>query len=456
MTKRDEQNKQRGWSLVFDEHTDKSVEEERPEADSHMTVIDRDLSVEVNAALNALSREKLLANVAVPDDVIGPGPDDAPEMTIRAPAPSFDAPAVAVTDTKTTDESEQAFPDLDTDDDLPQTSPSVKALEETPFSEQTPFLDETPYPDDTPVPDLEHDATVRPGDDAPPTLNERPNDNVERTMKAPIPYDLFHEGALPEVSKKPPTITRRRVSAAERAPSPPRPPRRSGSETMLDLAAQLGMAPTPPSKPEPDPEPSEPFSEPRIVKATMEIPPAPNDEIDLLPFLDGASADSGKSAKKPVPVVKQKARPAEGPDANEIHRLVAHTDAAARAIPVALAAFVIIGTVTALAMLFTSKERRQVHVEMRFVSLAGPLTSPMHASKTPTRINIDTVPEGVFILLGQDILGKTPIAVDLPYRLDERVAVELKSPYFERWVGEVARDPTGEYRVFVELKRKQE
>ncbi|MEQ8272020.1 MAG: hypothetical protein RMA76_15305 [Deltaproteobacteria bacterium] len=439
MTKREDDKKQRGWSLVFDENTDKSDTEERPAADNNMTVIDRDLSIEVNAALNALSRDQLLENVAIQDEVVGPGLDEAPEMTIRAPAPVFDSQPHVVAEPP---HEEDTGSD---DEDFPTTAPGgVDAL------------DETPMPYDTPVPTLtdgDHEETVRPGSNpAEETVDERPASH-ERTMKAPIPYDLFHEGSLPEIEKAPPKITRRKVSAAERMPSPPRPPRRSGSETMLDLAAQLGMAPSA-SKPN---TPADPSSEPRIVKETMEIPHSPNDEIDLMPFLDDeGKPGKSKDAKKPGPVVQQKSRPSEGANADDIHRLVAHTDAAARAIPVALAAFVIIGTITALAMLFTSGDKKQRHVEMRFFSLAGPAAAPMRPSNTPTRVNVDTLPEGVFVLFGQDILGKTPLAIDLPYTLDDRVAVELKSPYFERWVGEIQRDPTGEYRIFVELQRKQE
>ena len=220
---------------------------------------------------------------------------------------------------------------------------------------------------------------------------------------------------------------------------------------MLDLAAQLGMAPE--AKVEAKPSISSSDERPKL-KSTMEIPSSPNDEIDLLPFLeDGASKP--KSAKKPVPIIKQEIRPAEGPSADAINRLVTRTDAAARAIPIVLAAFVILSTITALALLFGSKDTKQAHVEMRFVSLAGPTKSAARSSDTTTRIAVDTIPEGVFVLYGRDVLGKTPIVVEMPLDLDERIGVELRSPYFERWIGEVGRDPTGEYRVFVELEKKK-
>lgn len=128
------------------------------------------------------------------------------------------------------------------------------------------------------------------------------------------------------------------------------------------------------------------------------------------------------------------------------------TEGAAKLIPILIAAGVAFTTIAIVTMLFTrGGTGGNDHVTLRFLPVQRASAEP--PSLTPPQVRITTDPPGVLVVLDRKILGPTPLTFELPMRAD-KVGVELTSPYFETWIGEVGREPTGEMLIDAKLKRR--
>ncbi len=260
------------------------------------------------------------------------------------------------------------------------------------------------------------------------------------TRLAPVPYELLMEPALPPPAEKPKGVITRHPPLPPLDEPPPvlRLPPSAAEQTMIDLAAALGMAPAPPP--------------PRAAPAPPAV--AERERPEPLPLpLD--EAPPPRAAETPRREKERATRARASAGAHDLQRMVLSASTAAKVIPLILGAFVVLATVVISANLLRSQgKREQAFVELRFMSLrgAGMGSSP---SKDTTRISLETRPEGVLVLHEREILGKTPLLVDLPVKLEDRVGVELSGPHFERAVTEVTRTPGGEYHLSVDLVRRR-
>lgn len=395
----------RSWSLVFEDQTprhpgDDTDHHRLPHEHEHenATVIDGDLAQQVEAELRSLRLEHTLEDDPRLQSVMlaeRPAilPDNAAELTVRAEAPLF--------------------------------LQAITALAEA----------ETNPPDADRERGTEGSGEV----EAPP----RTQANGEPTRVAPVPYELLMEPVKPEMEARP------RFEITRHPPLPPLAEPRSmvpalplspAERTMIDLAAALGIAP---EKPPPEPVPE------RLPASAILADPLPRELDDLVKVPRPKAQDPANRSPKAAPKA-----PNDKMDANRLQELVTASDSLARIIPVALAIFVVLATVITSAIMLGGRTPKQQHVELRFLSSSrnAPAFSPSDAS---TRVIVETTPPGLLVVMNREILGKTPVEVDLPLRFEPRVGVELSGPYFERWVGEVTRGPDGEYRIVVDLKRKQ-
>ena len=115
--------------------------------------------------------------------------------------------------------------------------------------------------------------------------------------------------------------------------------------------------------------------------------------------------------------------------------------------------FVLLATVMVTASLL-KREERQEHVELRFMAI-GDSREVTKASSVGTPVIIETEPPGLLVMFDRKVLGKTPFQAELPLELEDSVVVELTSPYFDRYLGEVKRGPAGDYTIRVDLKRRE-
>ncbi|MCK6551806.1 PEGA domain-containing protein, partial [Myxococcota bacterium] len=128
------------------------------------------------------------------------------------------------------------------------------------------------------------------------------------------------------------------------------------------------------------------------------------------------------------------------------------TEGAAKLIPILIAVGVALATIAIVVTLFSrSGTGGTDHVTLRFLPVQS--AGPENPSLAPPQVTITTEPAGVLVVLDRKILGPTPLSFELPMKA-EKVGVELTSPYFETWIGEVAREPTGEMRIEAKLKRR--
>jgi hypothetical protein len=284
----------------------------------------------------------------------------------------------------------------------------------------------------------------------------------EHTRKEPIPMDLFFERELPKPlpkSARPPAPNFVRAkSVQEKTPKPAQEkkkhaieePTESAEQTMLDVAAAVGVAPVaskslpPPEEDTFDDVKDKPEASTDAPKLSLPSPEQP--QLDLTPFVEGEQA-------------KQIARaPREGMGTDDIRIYAATAETSSKIIPIVLAAFVVVATLYAMIGLFHSTaDRHEEHVELRFLAtLNGKQTQLVTRDGAKlVRIQIETVPPEILILHNREILGKTPLTVDLPIELGEVIGVELSSPYYQTWINEVRQDPTGEeYRIHAELTKK--
>jgi hypothetical protein len=142
------------------------------------------------------------------------------------------------------------------------------------------------------------------------------------------------------------------------------------------------------------------------------------------------------------------------------HDLVAatHTTAAAsKLIPILVLVLTTILTLYGVsAFLFSGPVHRQ-HVSLRFVAAEAnqPAFQAPLPGDTPRRLVIETVPPGIFVLYGQDVLGQTPLTTNLNLRFSPDTGVELTSPFFETWIGFLEQDNEETYTMKAELLPKE-
>jgi hypothetical protein len=263
----------------------------------------------------------------------------------------------------------------------------------------------------------------------------------EITQKSKAPPDLMAEQSLPAEAR---ARIERRIPVVERfsAPRPPpvpatppaTPPSPSSSpaaaeRTALDLAAALGMAPEPRSA---TPRPERRLAEPELRVPDKGAPP-PELRVELLEL-------------------REPAKKRDGLRAEQLATLARSTGLLAKLLPVAMGILVLLATV-ALSLSLLRREERQEHVELRFLAIGDDHAVATH-SEVGTPVNIETEPPGLLVMFNRQVLGKTPFNGRIPVELEDKVAVELSSPYFERWLGEVRRGPAGDYTITVDLTRR--
>lgn len=268
-----------------------------------------------------------------------------------------------------------------------------------------------------------YSETARGGERAP---AQRPN-----AAQRPNPAQRPKTGHPPSRAASAPPSPRPTTGSHSRGPtSGLRVPARD--TTHIDLASALGVGPLPPSAPPPANDSSTPDPNAPLLAST----PLPK-------VLENLKA----------PPARRRGPADHSPDAGELQRVIATTDSVSRMIPFVLVVFLLVATALVAGLLISGRPVQQKHVELRFLPLRGQAVAQI-ASKTPTRIALATEPQGLLVLHGHEILGKTPLSVDLPIRLSNPVGVELSGPYFERWIGEVKADEAGDYQVDVILKRR--
>lgn len=260
-------------------------------------------------------------------------------------------------------------------------------------------------------------------------------DPVEKTQRARVPYDLRAEQTLPPPAHEPvkkPTPVPKIIAAPVTPPAGPA-PAESSERTALDLAAALGMAPEPAAPKQATPSGAAHEAEKLRV---------PEQGVPIALGLDTAAPGAAK----------RNARPAEGMRSDQIAGLAQATDRISRIIPVVLAILLVLATIGISIRMFQPDERQE-HVELRFLAL-GNQDAVTQKSDTGTPVIIETDPPGLLVLFDRKVLGKTPYTGTVPLVLDDTVAIELSSPYFERWLGEVKQGPAGDYTINVRLERR--
>lgn len=391
-------------------------------------------------------------------------PSLMPERTVAQPAPTFDELQAADSLEKT---DAHLMPDLrhfDDDDGDPPTiiDPSLAAelqlaLEPLLNRDTDPVLDERLA---NMAVELEEAA-----DSAPPERTTRSAspfevrvtpvidefsdtllDPAEKTQRSRIPYDLRAEQTLPPPARErvrrapvdPRVIPVSQVASPPAGPAPATSRSSESSErTSLDLAAALGMPPERPAAKKPSPTPPTGVPQPELLR----VP-----EAGAGPALNFQRATPSNGS------IRSPAAPRAGLRSDQLAGLASATDRISRLIPVVLVILVVLATIAVSLRLF-KPEVRQEHVELRFLALGGTATVTRR-SETGTQLIIETDPPGLLVLFDRQVLGKTPFTGSIPLELGPTVAVELSSPYFERWLGEVQRGPAGDYTINVELARR--
>jgi hypothetical protein len=270
-------------------------------------------------------------------------------------------------------------------------------------------------------PDFDPDAKLA----EPPLPPKLEISSVEYTRKEPIPMDLFFDGGGPTAEDFPESARPASRAAKSQARDAPQ----GRQETLLDAAAQIGVAPEPRLEslpheaPTDEPSLEDPFPEPK--------------NLDLDPFLEERPA--------------QRKAPSAGVAALDIHRLAEGAATTAKIIPVILGLFVVLATLMISISLFRTQTPKTEHVELRFLEAVGEVPTTTEGG---VRVMIETLPPDLLVVHDRQILGKTPLTIDLPIAVGNSVGVELKGPYYEDWIGHVQKSPAGELEIRAELIRK--
>lgn len=229
---------------------------------------------------------------------------------------------------------------------------------------------------------------------------------------------------------------------------------REAEMTVLDLAAQLGLAP--------EPSPADPATE-DAARAGLPAPgksdpaarlPAPSPTPPALEE-QGAKVAELLEEERPRPGARGGPKMRGETMLEHLPRWLFLTEGAAKLIPVLIGAFVMFSSVAVVIMLFSgSGSGATEHVTLRFLPVTHPSGEAPNPFLAAPIFTIETEPEGVLVVLDRKILGQTPLTFELPMPA-ERVGIELTSPYYETWVGEALREPTGEMRMRAKLKKRR-
>lgn len=230
---------------------------------------------------------------------------------------------------------------------------------------------------------------------------------------------------------------------------------RQDEMTVLDVAAQLGLAP---EKLRDElalaaasaPEPLSARSMPKV--------------SDPTPLLEQGAvvAEMVKNEVDPLaghPVFKNLAQMRKlqrGETMFEhLPRWLSLTEGAAKMLPVILGVFVLFATIGTLVTVFSGVGGHETeHVSLKFLAAGNVETAALDKYAPTPMITLETEPAGVLVVLDRKILGATPLTFELPVRAS-RVGLELTSPYFETFVTEAAKNEAGEVRVRARLIRKR-
>lgn len=205
----------------------------------------------------------------------------------------------------------------------------------------------------------------------------------------------------------------------------PEEPMRDSERTLLDLAAQLGMAP------EPAPSPPPP---------TRARPSGADPAVGPLP-----------------PLRMTRARP-PALDASAPGVKIIEGEGLAGLIPIGIAAFVLITAfcVGAWALGWPRGRGTPTHAVIRILPSAeegAPPAARRPGTNAPL-LTVETDPEGVLIVLNGKLIGPTPVTFESPIESGP-LTVELASPYFETWVDKASPEVGVGYRIHAKLARKR-
>ncbi len=269
------------------------------------------------------------------------------------------------------------------------------------------------------------------------------NDTIPAGAGA-LAYDPLIEQSLPpgaKISREQDPEANPQIPAAQQAAPPvvesdPRPDSSAALQTHLDLAAALGVAPEPTGKEE----------RKRSLPEGMTRPPEPSlEKLDVGQFL-------GKKASKRDFAAKSSSQP-DPHNLDQIQDLARATDNIAKILPTLLGGFVLLATVVLGVLLMSGRSVSTEHVELYFLS-QGPGNGVEYGKQYSTPIVIESDPPGLMIVHQQELLGKTPLSTTLPVRLPSKISVQLSSPFYDTWFGEVQEELTGEYRIKATLRRQ--
>ncbi len=393
----------RGWSLVFKDGT-----KAQPGGDSGdlATVVDQEMSPEFREEL-----KRLKPSVAV----------SSPPKNILPPAGAAADPEITMDDrgsallVRELEDFDQTMTDGELSDPFIEQTVSDAMLDEPPIMIPTrgpPQVISGPSPAIEPArPEAARAETPEPPPDAPLEDLERtfPDDAISPLKNVQVK----NTGDVPEVHK----------ASAER--------------TMIDVAAALGIAPSTPSE----------------SRESAELPPEqpeaalPVERIDLEPLLPSAQELQSPPAQH---------GPAEGLDGAKLQHIAATAQSTSKVLPMVLGVMLLVLTVAAFTMLFGGGSGRTEHVELHFLATDEglPRLIPPDAELEPSRLFVETVPEGLIVLYNGKILGTTPTTFELPVSLPNRAGIQLRGPYFSTWVSEIDKNSLGEFHIRATLERK--
>jgi hypothetical protein len=283
-------------------------------------------------------------------------------------------------------------------------------------------------------------------------------DGEQRAFEpSPTAINPANQRASPDPLLANPSLPKQAIEEIKRTPT-------NDEVTDLDLAAKLGLAPQlakpPPGKADDakdtDPPPMEPS---RSGPGARMVPVPTKGSTSDLPRGLPVALDSSKMVKQITDDLTRQKRAKQAMalargerSTDDIPRFVQMAETSSKIIPVMIAAFVVFAiTMTFVAFFSGSGVTATQHIELRFLPIKDVEPNPY---EVPPTITIETEPPGILVILDRRIIGATPITFESPQR-GEQIGIELESPYFERWIGEAKRSPTGEMKFVAKLIKKR-